>query len=261
MSIHHIFLLVCEKRHAMEPTFSVVNLPKLLPGEYTPDNPIAKMLAEKFRSLRLFALQENPEAFGSSYQAEVQRDLQHTLDRLQMPAADHFIAVDSIIPPWSPETSAEFFKLLFDATWTGVLVKIGPSGSAGSITQNNLQLAADGSTNLEEIWESMTAVSHYQLGGTFVAPTYRGHGIARALMAAVFDKSQAEVHGRGVGIRFTVLVDSENWPARRLYERAGFQEIAKEAHVQIARERVGESESKDIIAVKMELVKAVSRSS
>jgi len=59
-----------------------------------------------------------------------------------------------------------------------------------------------------------------------VAPAYRGHGIARALMEAALD----EVRRRGGGW-VTLQVEEKNEVARRLYERLGFQAIGAISHL------------------------------
>lgn len=59
--------------------------------------------------------------------------------------------------------------------------------------------------------------------GMYVTPAARGTGAANGIMERLL------AHGRGLGLRSIRLdVESENGPARRLYERHGFREYGRE---------------------------------
>lgn len=209
-------------------TYGIVNLPKLNPDEYTEDNDVAKVFAMKMRDVRLQALRAAPEAFASSYEEENQKDLSFTMDRLAKGEADHFFATDCSIAPWSAETNEDFFEQLFNSTWVGMIVLIGPlspAQSAAISAKRDPLMRPEQEKSSVDIEGALSGIVHFQINGIFVDPTIRRAGLGMALVEAALAKAHAKAGDHE--IQCTVLVDSKNLAARNMYQKAGFKEEAE----------------------------------
>lgn len=197
----------------MEPTwFTIVCLPKL--QDYK--GPDARKLAEKFRELRLVALKTSPNAFASSYEAEVNADLKQTLDRLSNHQAHQFIAIQGDFTSHNASTTD-----LLAAKWIGMIVLIGPAPT---------QISAK-SDPLHQI-EHDSKSGRYHLNGVFVRSGSRRGGVGRALIAAALEKGRADSESDGERFHCTIMVDSENGAAEELYRSLGFSPIGSETYQQ-----------------------------
>lgn len=67
---------------------------------------------------------------------------------------------------------------------------------------------------------------HWWLGHIVVAPEHRGSGLGHALVARLRDLAILR-HGAS---RLSLIVYRDNLPARRCYERAGFEFVGEEVH-------------------------------
>ena len=65
-----------------------------------------------------------------------------------------------------------------------------------------------------------------QLQGVYVRPDRRGQGIAAGALAAVVEQAR-----RSIAPVVTLFVNDHNLPARRAYERVGFEQTATFASV------------------------------
>ncbi|KAK4507707.1 hypothetical protein PRZ48_001442 [Zasmidium cellare] len=228
---------------------TVVKLPKLRPEDYTESSEAARRLAEKTRGLRLHALKTSPDAFASSYEDEVQRDLSHTLERLKTHNANHLFAVDRAIDPWTEQNHDVFFEELLSATFLGSMVIVGPLPRE-DFTAKKDPLSKGEDRDSTKSHRSSSEAQHYVLNGTFVDPQARRSGLGRRLIDAAVATGQKDAFSRGCDFLCTVLVDSENVAAEALYKRAGFFVSGEEAYVQRPR---GELKSMDRVAIKLEL--------
>jgi len=112
--------------------------------------------------------------------------------------------------PWSNEQKAEFVRMQFDAQ-----------------ARYYHDVYADGSFEVVEV-DGMPAGRLYVVGGASdirivditLVPEYRGRGIGSDLLQRLLEQ------GRSSGRTVSIHVEFEN-PARRLYERLGFAEIAQ----------------------------------
>lgn len=237
----------------MDPTVStIVKLPKLKSEDYNEDNEIARKLAEKIRALRLHGLKTAPDAFASSYEDEVQRDLTHTLERLRTHNADHFFAVNYKTEQWAEKSNVRMLEELLSGDFLGSIVIIGPlPREKFTAKKNPLSVGKH-----EEPWNGhgpSCEALHYVLNGTFVDPEARRSGFGRRLIEAALASGQQDAFGRGQDFLCTVLVDSENVAAKALYEKAGFTASGEETYVQRPRAQMDESESVERVAIKLEL--------
>nr|POE49306.1 hypothetical protein CFP56_32456 [Quercus suber] len=207
-------------------------------------------IVSKFRAFRLHALRTSPEAFASSYEIEVQREPNQSLQRLISPKAAHFIAVNP---------SADLLSLA-EQKWLGMIVLLGPEDQTSSVTVSAqsdpfTRLTLCSSNDESEPKEKLTRVWHYHLNGVFVCPSSRKTGLGTALIQTALGKATSHARSNEVySISVTVLVDSENKAARYLYETAGFKAMSSERYVQQPRSLVrDESKPKERTAVYMEL--------
>lgn len=232
--------------------YDIVNLPKLGSDEYSEEDDVAKIFALKLRELRLHALKTSPQAFATSYEQERQNELIATMDRLADRKTDHFFATDRSIDPWSEETNEQFFEQLFDAEWVGMIVLIGPlsPNQSAAISAKEEPLAGGkGRESPESSKKDLPGVVHFHLNGVFVDPAVRGAGLGLALVEAALAKAVAKSGGRE--IQCSVLVDSENLAARKLYQRAGFDEVGQETYTPQPRSETAGAQAQEMVAVKM----------
>lgn len=241
--------------------FTVVNLPKFRPDEYSEENVTIARLAQKTRDLRLLALKTAPEAFSSSYETEEQRGLNYTVERLQSRQADHFVAIDHSLTSYPGDSDDIDFRCLCEADWVGMLVKIGPLTSYGSLTISSkrdplpvFERAASDAGSRERT-TGQTEPLRYHFNGMFVDEAWRRAGLGVALFEAALAKAHAEAAATRAGIHCTVLVDSTNPAAKRLYEKMRFRATGEESYLQQRRLQMGETRVEERVAVKMELTR------
>lgn len=70
-----------------------------------------------------------------------------------------------------------------------------------------------------EKWGDEAESDEFYLDSIYVAPEFRGKGVASRLIAHVIEKN------RSIGKKFGLLVEPENSRARHLYEANGFREV------------------------------------
>jgi len=132
--------------------------------------------AQDFQRLRLFALQESPAAFSSSYQQEVDNTLGQISERL------------APIPEWA---------------WV-----------LGVFTANDVLIALAGFRRERGVKESHKAA----MWGMYVAPPYRGQGIARRLLIELISRAKS-IPGL---LKLDLSVNPTQSAARHLYASLGF---------------------------------------
>lgn len=242
-------------------TFNIITLPRLPEGSETDTHSIA--LAEKFRSLRLHALKTAPEAFASSYDVESQRGLEQTFQRLNNPKAVNLLAVKDNRDILSTTGIEENIDALLATDWVGTIVLIGPdeSGSTPTVSaradpferitasapQRSLSQKADMSA------APNPTCLHYHLNGVFVCDSARNGGLGKALIEAALQKAEAQARRLQCAFRCTILVDSRNEAALRLYEKAGFGVVGEETYVQQPRKMLGEQQVAQRVALQLVL--------
>lgn len=229
------------------PPYRVVKLPILAKDAET-DHAACK-LAKKLRNQRLYALKSEPEAFSASHERESARGLDYTIERLRNPKAAHFVAI-------TQHEERNDVLSLSEAPWLGTVVLLGPreGRSAESVSAN-----ADPFATMTESSESSASGSSegrkflYHLNGVFVDGAVRGRGVGLALIEAAIRRARREAQLGRVNVKCSVLVDSMNTSAKRLYERAGFVVVGDEAYQQQPRKQVeGETESRERVALRLE---------
>lgn len=243
----------------MSAEFEVCRLPRL------PDNPQGspenhwKVLAERYRELRLDALRTAPDAFASSYEVERERDLEQTWQRLSNPKAINFIAISTKGDSSDPKPATGVLEVANEAEWVGLIVLIGPQdGNEDTVSAKQDPFAkmtavtpAPPEAPIET--ETKTRRFHYHLNGVFVRPSARKAGLGRRLINAALAHAREEADAAGAGHKITIVVNEENRAARELYEKAGFVLLRSETYVQQPRALAGESHAEEKVALLMEL--------
>jgi GNAT superfamily N-acetyltransferase len=223
-------------------TYRIVTIPKL---DETITEQYQLALAHKFREFRLLALKTAPGAFASSYDDEVKRDLDHTLERLKHPRATQFVALASEA---STSDLARFREAdvseLLDQDWLGFVVLIGLEEGLGSVsakTEPLSQIAKEAKSDdtVDEMHNNNAMRFH--LNSMFVSPSARRCGIGARLIEAALDAARSMSGKYRCGFHCTIIADEWNHAAIKLYERVGFGVVAKETY------------GEDRIALRMEL--------
>ncbi|TKA25722.1 hypothetical protein B0A50_05817 [Salinomyces thailandicus] len=249
------------------PTFAIVPIPTSLATDPRYSRHTQAVITQRYRALRLHALKTAPAAFASSYELEVKRGLDQTLDRLSNPKAINFIALKANSESKDTTTSDDGLPELlmpeWMAEWVGMIVLLGPQSddtSSGPSARRDPFAKMTGP--IEALEDQDTVDSHsrpryalrYHLNGVFVNPSARKSGLGQRLVSAALEKAAAAAREAQVPMKCSVLVDSENDVARRVYEAAGFRVVAREAYVQQPRELVaGESQASERVALLMKV--------
>lgn len=173
------------------------------------DEASLKQTVTAFRALRLFALQDNPESFGSNYAREIEFTEEQWRQRLLSNNAMHVAA----LRVKDHNTGAK--------EWLGMVVPI----------------RHDRGTGVEH--------EYYVLNGMFVRACVRRQGLGRRLIETALDaikKDRAQrCHGAdgADSARVEILVDADNESAISLYRGCGFQFPDSEVGGSKSRERRG----------------------
>lgn len=238
------------------PTISGVELPKP-PLGHEGDARWTK-LAEKFRALRLQSLKIAPAAFASTYEAESQRGLDQTFDRLSNQKARQFVAVENDSSGRDIELGEEDVDDLCEREWVGMLVLLGPMQDAVTAKSDPFRSIPSGQAGDCETLETESErqenlPAEFVLNGVFVEPAVRGRGVGKALVDTALHHAERIGGASDSDIFVTVLVNAENEQARQLYERASFAVVGEERYVQEPRALLGEVHRAERAALKMRL--------
>ena len=209
-----------------DPTYYIVLVPKLTGNDSNID-----ALAQKFRTFRLSALTKSAAAFASTYEMEIQRGLDQSVERLLAPKAAHFIALRRADETAGPAQEDDVMKWLLNDEWVGMNVLLGPEdGDELSVPAANLDpfrrmTASDAPASPPETDGNKDL--HYHMNGMFVDPVTRGSGAGKGLMDAVLHSAAAEGVRLGKPVRVTLAVYSHNDAAYRLYTKSGFRVVKR----------------------------------
>ena len=213
-------------------TYRIVKIPNL-DGRTTEQEQLA--LAHKFREFRLFALKTAPGAYASTYDVEVQRGIDQTFERLRNTKAAQFVALASEKP-----TTDIFYHVcegemseLLEYDWLGFIVLLGPEASLGNVSAaknpySQITEVPKTDAPVEEIKED--GALRYHLNGMFVHPSVRRCGMGERLIRAALNAARATSTGNGNGYRCGIITDEWNDAAKKLYERVGFEVVAREIY-------------------------------
>lgn len=247
-----------------ESKIEILAIPTLGSDDNNSLSPITSVaLARKLRQLRLTALKLSPEAFASSYDIEQQRGIDHTLERLSNPKAATLVALRVATAGGGAEHRKNEIDQLLSTEWVGMVVLIGPRDAGkppASARADPFSCMTEPAVQCkipEAQSSSSTTKLHYHLNAVFVHPSARHIGLGKALINAALRKAKEQAKRFRREYVCSILVDSWNITAWRLYESAGFVQVGEETYVQQPRADLGESERRERVAIRMELHGAV----
>lgn len=213
-------------------TYQVVTVPRLKETD-----PRLLQVAERFREIRLRALQKAADAFASTYESESQRGIEQTVQRLSNPKAIHFLALSRSTSEENSLNDDDEIDHMLMSDWVGTIVLLGPEVDT-ELSVSSAQLSAHldpfpimtANSSRGPVLDDSNLPSslHFHLNATYVDPSTRGGGLGKALIDAALQKAEAEAAEINASLRVTLSVYFHNVAARKLYERAGFQ-VVKEA--------------------------------
>lgn len=236
------------------PTFQILAAPKHLPG--TESEPIPHAIAQKFRDLRLKALQIAPEAFAATYESERLRSLQQTFDRLSNPKAVSFVAVKSKTSLDGSVSDGTGLNDLLEGQWVGFGGLVGDAlleGSHVAETKSDSRVLVIGGELKGADGTAANEPLYFHLTGMFVEPYARRRGLGKALIDAAIGRAREEARKSDVGVRVTIDVNSGNREAKQLYEKAGFQVFGEMTYFQRFVTDSGEEGVRERVALQMEI--------
>lgn len=205
------------------PLYNIDKLPTVSTTD-TGDS-LENTLIAKVHALRLESFQTSPDSFGSSYEEELLFPHERTRARLSNRHHTYYIA-----------TPQHEVSPLNELEWAGILIAHGPQiessveGVELAINPWNKSSAKEQETDGQMFEGEPVVVQsvHYQYNGLFVRTSARAHGIGQALMSTAMNDAQKSADAIGaLEIKHTVVANSDNTSAMRLYERVGFVVTSK----------------------------------
>ncbi|GAD91627.1 GNAT family acetyltransferase [Paecilomyces variotii No. 5] len=181
------------------------------------ESPDIASYAEKYRQLRLAALQLSPTSFSSTYEIESTFSDQTWIARLTAPEKQTFICVAR---PRVTETAAaagttDNHHEVVSGEWVAQVTILGPLSVADfNLPEESGQPA--GSED-EERWQMLSL---------YTLPAYRGRGIAKDLCREVF-RYLATARQEAIAIRVRIMVKPENQATVSMYRNLGFVDAGR----------------------------------
>ncbi|KLJ06326.1 hypothetical protein EMPG_10258 [Blastomyces silverae] len=182
-------------------------------------------LCQRYKTARLRALKEDPQAFSSTYDKESKFEDKTWAERLQNPQAKTFVAVRTEAIGGIEISEIE---QLSANEWLGMVVLFGPRAlpADGSESRNpwkhflapsNLNQPSDPAT----IADSEAAYVAFSM---FVLAEARRQGLGRKLVQASVEAARAEAMSmRATRANIGLWAEAQNEAAQRLYEGCGFR--------------------------------------
>jgi ribosomal protein S18 acetylase RimI-like enzyme len=158
---------------------------------------------EDYKALRLFSLKYAPEAFASTYAREIAFEDNVWYGRLSNPIANTFMAI------------GEAGQLISMSTINGPL-------SIGTCDMPPLGIPQ----TVHGAWDG-TDPLHFRVNAVFTMPEARRKGLSKAVIERSIKYIMDEAQTRNRETIFSVIVDTDNLPARALYESVGFVEVIR----------------------------------
>lgn len=247
------------------PSVRIFQAPKLL--DLASADALSIALAERCRAFRLHGLKTAPEAFASSYDAEVEMPLDFTWQRLTNPRARTFVAVRPKAGAEMPKGSTEEILLSPSIEWLGNIALLGPMRDHTAQKIADMRAPANASAEIGYIndlvrrdlatgWENEEYgdTMHFFVGGMFVDLPARRMGVGLQLINAVLEDAKTRARKEGLkALNVAIMVEEFNDAARLLYEKAGFVAKGRSNFIQQKRDLPeGEVQRAERVALYME---------
>lgn len=169
----------------------------------------ARSNLERYKAFRLLSLQTSPEAFGSNYAREV-------------------AFTDDIWYQRLADSKAATFFALQEGRIVGTLTVLGPMPfSPEELTPSANPWELEGGTDQAEL--------HFRYNGVFTLPEARGKGVAKALVEKGKEFAHTQAKALGKPFVASLVVETANVAAMKLYERSGFSFLKEEHYIKYGR--------------------------
>lgn len=153
-------------------------------------------LVNKYKALRLSALQQTPRAFSSTYEAESKLPDHEWVSRLRNPSKDTFVVVDC------------------DGEWVAQVTVYGPISAEAYTLPPEAGQPPVAPDEDEEKWQMLSL---------YVLPSHRGKGVAKLLCQEAIDHLRSLQHA-APRIRVRTMIAPDNQAACALFGSLGFSD-------------------------------------
>ncbi|KAI0914148.1 hypothetical protein F4823DRAFT_439826 [Ustulina deusta] len=173
---------------------------------------------EQYKPFRLASLQQDAQAFGSTYAREIAFDEETWLGRIRNPLATTFVAVQ----PDSGNQVVASTSL------------IGPLPNTTSPASNPYQTVSEAITTQSDTNDNDNDNNAsgeplcFQMSAVYTSPEARRRGLAKSLIKAATEEACNRARGQGRPLVLSVVVYAANSAAISVYERCGFARSADE---------------------------------
>ncbi|KAH8422422.1 GNAT family N-acetyltransferase [Aspergillus melleus] len=198
----------------------------LLPAT-TLDHETLDALIDRYKTLRLRALKEDPEAFGSKYEDELKFPREKWQARIENPKAHTLIALENTTSPGAPLQASDNSTLsaLLSRKWVGTLTMVGPEPVPGSgLGQQELLKLFDSNRSDSCGPEADPSILAYVLNGMYVLRESRRAGNGKRLLEEVVDYARTAGGASGAAqVWLFAFLEVKNRSAVVFYEKCGFR--------------------------------------
>ncbi|EXF82913.1 hypothetical protein CFIO01_01283 [Colletotrichum fioriniae PJ7] len=200
--------------------------PLILPKSH-PSPTKFQTLLDRYKSLRLTSLLLSPSCFGSTHAREAVFPQEKWLFRLANPVATTIIIYEDVASASSLTNDSSSLDKALTAEWLATLTINGP------LDQQTLSSSLHLDPSIVDFGPTHQTspdvpTSQYVINGMFVIPSARGKKLGTQLLEFARTHVVAEIRSQRAetkrgGVRISLIVDYDNEPARKTYERSGFE--------------------------------------
>ncbi|KAI0450681.1 hypothetical protein F5B21DRAFT_420811 [Xylaria acuta] len=175
-----------------------------------------RFFLEKYKPFRLASLQQDADAFGSTYAREIEFDDAAWLGRIKNPLATTFVAVES-----------DSSRVVASTSLIGPLPNANPTGNPYRVVSEAIP-QSDAARSDNESHHVDGEPLCFQMSAVYTIPEARGQGLAKSLIKEATEEARNRARGRGRPLVLSVVVYVTNNAAISVYERCGFATSAEE---------------------------------
>ncbi|KAI8956373.1 hypothetical protein F4801DRAFT_13897 [Xylaria longipes] len=169
-----------------------------------------RFFLERYKPFRLASLQQDADAFGSTYAREITLDNAAWLGRIKNPLATTFVAVGS-----------DDDRVVASTSLIGPLPNASPASNPYQIVSQVVP-QSDAANNDNENHDANSEPLCFQMSAVYTIPEARGQGLAKSLTKAATEEARSRAQGQGRPLALSVVVYAANNAAISVYERCGF---------------------------------------
>ncbi|KAI0443130.1 hypothetical protein F4803DRAFT_332527 [Xylaria telfairii] len=166
-----------------------------------------RFFLERYKPFRLASLQQDADAFGSTYAREIGFDDAAWLGRIKNPLATTFIAVQS-----------DNDRVVASTSLIGPLPNANPASNPYQIVSETTAQSDRDNKHHDANGEPLC----FQMSAVYTIPEARGQGLAKSLIKAATEEARNRARGAGRPLVLSVVVYAANNAAISVYERSGF---------------------------------------